>query len=306
VDRRLVGGLLFVLVVTLAVVIPSLGGLRREGTASPIQLPDAPRVGDCLLQPLTDFISIPLDRTRPLLAPSFAPCDGREVAGEVVAVVRATGGISARLRQAEASGVDCYRSSLEYSGLVLTDGRYVVAGHSPNDPVNWNLTINVRTAWVVPAPLLRTAGQSWVACIAAPLSGATFRGRLADAFSGGMLPDEFGFCWQQRTPSAEGSVSCGGRHFAELVSLGTIADGTGIALGDIESSCQRLSALVVGRTDPTAAGRLTVATSVSSQRVAPVPPLPQKLNVVCSLEPLAYPLSGSVVGLGDQPIPYSK
>ena len=230
---------------------------------------------------------MPLDGSGPPLAPSFAPCDGREVAGEVVAVVRATGGVSARVRQAEASGVGCYRSSLRYSGLVLSNGRYVVADHSPNDPVNWNLTINVRTAWVVPAPLLRTAGRSWVACIAAPLSGATFRGRLADAFNGGTLPAEFGFCWEQRTPSADGSVSCGGRHFAELVSLGTIPDGGIVPPADIKSSCQRLAALVIGRPDPTAAGRLTVTTSVSSQRVAPEPPLPQPLNVVCYLEPLA-------------------
>jgi len=304
--RRIIGGLLAVVVVVLAVVIPTLGGLRRVGTASPIQLPDAPRVGDCLLEPLTDFIPTPQDGSGHSLAPSFAPCDGRDVAGEVVAVVQATGGISSRVREAEASGVGCYRSSLLYSGLALSGGRYVVPDHAPNDPVKWNLTINVRTAWVVPAPLLRTAGQSWVACIAAPLSGTTFRGRLADAFSGGKLPDEFGFCWQQRIPSAQGAVSCGGRHFAELVSLGTIPDGGLVPHADIKSSCRRLSALVIGRADPTAAGRLTVTTSVSSPRVAPVPPLPRPLNVVCYLEPLAYPLSGTVVGLGDEPIPYSK
>jgi hypothetical protein len=224
----------------------------------------------------------------------------------VVAVVHATGDVQARLSQAKASGVDCYRSSLEYSGLFGRDGRYVLAGRSPDGPVSWNLTINVRSAWVVPAALLRTAGQSWAACVAAPLSGATFRGRLDGAFSGGALPDEFGFCWEQRTPGGKGSVSCGGPHLAELVSLGTIPDASGIAPADIEGSCRRLAALVIGRSDPTAGGLLAVGTSVSAPHVAPVPPLPQPLNVVCYFESLVGPLSGTVVGLHDRPIPYSR
>ena len=163
----------------------------------------------------------------------------------------------------------------------------------------------MRTAWVVPAPLLRTAGRTWVACIAAPLSGAGFRGRLAGAYNGGELPDEFGFCWEQRTPSAQGSVSCGRRHFAELVSLGTIPDGAGIALADIKISCQRLAAQVIGRSDPTAAGYLAIATSVSPV-AAQSSPLRQPLHVICDLEPVTGPLSGTLVGLRDHPIPYSR
>ena len=164
----------------------------------------------------------------------------------------------------------------------------------------------MRTAWVVPAPLLRNAGQNWVACIAAPLSGAMYRGQLAGAFSGGTLPDEFGFCWQQPTPGALGSVSCGGRHFAELVSLGTVPDGDGIALADINSSCQQLAAQVIGRSDPTVAGNLAVETSVTSHPAGQFSTLPPSLNVVCYIEPLTRPLFGSVVGLRDHPIPYSK
>src|SRR6478735_5854380 len=259
--RRLVGGLLLVVVLTLAVVIPNLGGVHQEGIGTPIQLPEDPRVGDCLLQPLTDFIAISPSGSDPPLAPTFAPCDGRNVEGQVVAVVRATGSVTARLRQAEDSGGGCYQSSLKYSGLVLHDGRTVLADQSLDDPVDWNLTINVRSGWVLPAPLLQTAGQTWVACIAAPLSGATYRGQLADAFSGGKLPDEFGFCWEQDLPSNFGSVSCSNPHHAELVSLGTIPDGRTVASADIESSCQTLAAKVIGRSDPTAAGRLKVATS---------------------------------------------
>ena len=160
----------------------------------------------------------------------------------------------------------------------------------------------MRTAWVVPAPLLRTAGRAWVACIAAPLSGAGIRGRLAGAHSGGKLLDEFGFCWEQRTPSTQGSVSCGRCHFAELVSLGTISNGAGIALADIKSSCQRLAAQVIGRSDPTAAG-LVIAPSVSP---VAAPSSTQPPHVICDLEPVTQPLTGTLVGLRDRPIPDSR
>lgn len=215
-----------------------------------------------------------------------------------MSVPRATFG---PVRASPNSGVDCYHSRLEYSGLVPFGGRYVLADHSSTDAVEWNLTINVRTAWVVPPALLRTAGQDWVACVAAPLSGATFRGQLAGAFGGGKLPDEFGFCWEQSTPGAKGSVSCAGRHFAELVSLGTIPDGTGVALPDIESSCRALSARVIGRADPTADGHLAVGTSVSPDDVQHST-LPQTLRVICYIEPVTHALSGSLVGLRDRPI----
>lgn len=296
---------MFAVALTLAAVIPALGGLRVAGIGSTIALPAAPRVGDCLLESLNDVIMNPPDTMVPPLAPTFAPCDGRDVGGEVVAVVHAKGDIRARVQHADNSGVDCYHQSLEYSGLLHFGGRYVLPNHSFRDPVDWNLTINARTAWVVPAPLLRTAGQTWVACVAAPLSGATFRGRLANAFSGGELPDEFGFCWVQSVPSAQGSASCGGSHYAELVSLGTIPGGAGATDADINMSCRSLAADVIGRTDPTASGHLVVATSVTPNAAQP-PTLQQPLHVICYIEPLSHPLSGTLVGLRDRPIPYTK
>ena len=177
--QRLVGGLLFAVALTLAIVIPNLGGHRIEGIGAPIQLPADPQVGECLLESLNDVILSQPNSAGSSLVPTFAPCGDRDAGGQVVSVVRAIGDVRARLRQAAASGVDCYQSSLRGSGLVLAGGRYVLAGHSSTDPVDWNLTINARTAWVVPGPLLRTAGQTWVACVAAPLRGATFRGQLA-------------------------------------------------------------------------------------------------------------------------------
>ena len=120
-DRRLAGGLLFAVALTLAVVIPSLGGHRVAGAAATIQLPDDPKVGDCVQESLNDIIVIEPAASGSSLAPSFVPCDGREVGGEVVAVVQAVGSVHAQVQQAGAS-VDCHHSSLEYSGLVRSSG----------------------------------------------------------------------------------------------------------------------------------------------------------------------------------------
>jgi hypothetical protein len=126
---------------------------------------------------------------------------------------------------------------------------------------------------------------------------------LAEAFDGGKLPDGFGFCWAQSMPSAKGAVACGGRHLAELVSLGTIPDGAAIAPADIDDSCKRLAAQVIGRSDPTAAGELAVGTSVSPEAARAAG---QPLHVICYFEPLKRALFGSLIGLRDRPIPYSK
>ena len=176
-DRRLIGGLLFAVALTAAVVLPALPGVRLQGVASTIALPDDPQVGDCVLGSGPGLPVIPPDESPAPPAPTFAPCDGRPVAGEVAAVVRATGDDRSRLEQAAASGVDCGRSSLEYSGLVLDDGRFVVSDSAPDDPVSWNLSINMRTAWVLPAPLPQSAGRTWVACVVTPATGGTYRGR---------------------------------------------------------------------------------------------------------------------------------
>lgn len=293
---------MFAVTLMLAVVIPTLGGLRVAGMGGPIDLPDDPQVGDCVLESLSTILANSTVTSAPTFAPSFVPCDGRSVGGEVVVVARATGSVRDRIVQAEATGTDCYHASLQYSGLAPFGGRYVLAEHSAHDVVAWNLTINVRTAWVVPAPLYRTLGQDWVACVAAPLSGTAFRGQLAAAFTGGKLPDEFGFCWEQGTPSAKGAASCAGRHVAELVSLGTIPAGTPVALTDIESSCKRLSAQVVGRSDPTAAGRLEVGTAVTPDGPESLP----AFHVICYIEPATGALTGSLVGLRDRPIPYAR
>ena len=113
-DRRLVGALLVVVVLTVAIVIPARNGLRITGSGSIGELPADPVVGDCLLQPPYEFWeqargragadSISQRARKNPLAPIFGPCDGGEVAGEVVAIISASGdGVTRQARAARST-----------------------------------------------------------------------------------------------------------------------------------------------------------------------------------------------------------
>lgn len=285
---------------TLALVIPTLDGLRVAGVAAMIELPDEPRAGDCLLATPTSE-SGTAGASTGLLGPTFASCEGRDVDGEVVAVVDGPGSAP---NDAAVGGMDCRRSALEYGGVVLTDGRPLSAGLYPSDVISWNLAISIRAAVLVPSPLLHSAGQTWIACIAAPVNGVPYQGQLAGAFNGGTLPSEFGVCVAERRPSVFiEPVPCKSPHFAEVISTATVPGGGRTAVADIKSSCERIAARVIGRSDPTASGQLTAEASITpaaGQFLA----LPQPLDISCYISSVTRPLSGTLVGLGGRPIPF--
>jgi hypothetical protein len=285
-DRRLIGALLVVAVVAVAVVVPARDGLRIAGRAVTIDLPADPGVGDCLL-----------------VTASFGPCAGRQVLGEVVSIVTATSDPYDRPVRAESSGTDCRAAALTYAGLTAIDGRYVPRHYQQPDPVNWKFSINVRTSWVLPTALQRAAGRTWAACIVEPAEGSSYVGGLTEAYSGGRLPDAYGVCWSSREVGvAMHKVNCAEPHLAELLAIGNVARDD-VNPTEISGSCQSLAAEVMGRPDPTADGGLTVlidpdaADSFRWTREA--------MGVVCYVVPTAHSLTGSLVGLGDRPVPYS-
>ena len=136
----MIGALLLVAALTLALVIPAIDGLRLAGVATMIELPSEPQASDCMLPSPTNAAATAGDSPLPLW-PTFGACDGRNLAGEVVAVVGGEGDVSTRLQKAAASGTDCRRMALEYSGLVLNDGRPLSAIRYPADPISWNLSL---------------------------------------------------------------------------------------------------------------------------------------------------------------------
>jgi hypothetical protein len=320
-DRRLVGALLVVVVLTVAILIPARNGLRIAGSGSIGELPADPVVGDCLLQPPYEFWE--QARGRPgsestsqrarknPLAPIFGPCDGGDVAGEVVAIISASGDVVTRRARAAASGLDCRSTALQYAGLFPLGERFVLADAMAVDPVSWQLSISLRGNWMLPSVVMQAAGRSWAACVATPGVAGFYRGTVANSYRGGRLPDLFGTCWDRSTPSAGmDSVDCGKSHAAELISVGDVPDRAATTGAAINADCQRLAAEVMGRADPTAGGGLQVKVAPDLPDAPAVSNLPEAeprgLNVVCFVTAGERSLTGSLVGIGENPIPYGS
>ena len=287
-DRRLIGALLVVAVVAVAVVVPARDGLRIAGRATAIELPADPGVGDCLL-----------------VTASFGPCTGQPAIGEVVfdrhrnrRPLRSTR--AGRIRAERTAGA----AALSYAGLTAIDGRYVPRQHQQPDPVNWKFSINVRTTWVLPTALQRAAGRTWAACVVEPAGGSRYLGGLAEAYSGGRLPNAYGVCWSSREVGVGmHKVDCAEPHLAELIAIGNVARDD-VNPTEISGSCQSLAAEVIGRSDPTADGGLTVridpdaADSLRWTREA--------MGVVCYVVPnCAFAHRHAWLACGDRPVPYS-
>lgn len=315
-NPRLVGALLVIAAIAVTISAPALLGRRTAGTAVMVELPRDPRVGDCVVNMPAEVSAgsaegptgtgrdafEPPDSFGPL-GPSFGPCNLGPVAGEVVALTdpvidRATGQLQ------PPADTDCRAAALSYAGLVLRDGRFVVPDAPEDDPVSWSMSVNIRTSWVLPSPLLQSRQRSWAVCVVAPRSTGHYTGQFADAFNGGELPDQFSTCWNQRTVSAAFKrADCLAPHLAELISAGTILDRSRTTSVDLQDSCTRLAARVTGRSDPTAGARLVVKTSPERLREDSTA---ATVGVLCYLVTPDRPLTATLVGLGEQPIPYAN
>lgn len=311
-NPRLIGALLVLAAIAATISVPAVLGRRTAGTAVMVELPRDPRVGDCVVTLPAEFFAEPADApTATSLAStdsvgplglSFGSCDEGPVAGEVVALTSAVTDRTTGQLQAP-TGLDCRAAALSYAGLVPVDGRFMLPNPPPNDPVAWNFSINVRSSWVLPSPLLQAQQRNWAACLVAPRDNAQYTGRILSAFNGGVLPDEFGTCWNSRSVSASVErVDCRAPHLAELVSAGFVVDRSTITADDLRASCERLAARVVGRTDPTAGARLVVKTSPETLGTNQES---RSVSVLCYLVTPGRPLDATLVGLRDQPLPYA-
>ena len=310
-DRRLIGALIIVAVITASITVSKSAGLRIAGSATRVVFQDDPQIGDCLFLPAgsagvgssvnsgTTGASTGIASNGPTI--SFGQCDGRPKAGEVVALRRVIGADWLRQMQVQGNGDDCRPAGLEYSGLAPHDGRFVLPEQRRDDPVSWQLSIHMESGWLLPSPALQAAGRTWAACVIASPSWTPYTGLVADAYMGGKLPDEFGTCWNSLTVSnAIQPVDCHSAHLAELISAGFIIDPTAVNDGDLRTSCAELAALVLDRPDPTGSGLLVrthpVQLPVNEKRV---------VSVLCYVTATqGRELDASLVGIGNKPIPY--
>lgn len=317
-DRRLVGALLVAVVLIAAIGVPAWDGLRITGRGVAIEMPADPKVGDCIFDasatvatavlqqpPSSVSADVNFDQSMPGLPVVAGPCDGQPIVGEVVAMISPPGREPARAMSAGQNFAQrCRTAALRYAGLEQVGDRFALAGEQVNDPVDWNISIHLQNFRLLPSSLLRSAGRTWSACVASAPGLTRHRGTIAAAYRGGHLPNEFGTCWDARdVTTAMHSVVCGDSHVAELVSMGTVHDRSATTDADIRDSCVGLAAKVIGRTDPTAGGQLVVRVSPDSGDTNLY--TGASLDIVCYLMPRDHSLTGTLVGLGDRPIPFT-
>lgn len=301
-ERRLAGIVVVLLALCAVVVVPALDGKRVAGSAVATSFPDPPKVGECLRSP---FSLVGVQSGSPaeisVMDVSLGAC-ADSVSGEVVAFWDTR--TAAEQAPAARFGGPCYRQAAEYAGL--QSGRSTDLPGAPADgPVRWKPTIGFTPYLVVPGDVEQRAGHSWTACLVVPAGGVAYNGTLRDAFLRG-LPAQYGRCFDSANldllPTA---LLCDQPHAAELLATGWIPDRSQVSLTDIERSCRAIAGRLIGTADPTKGEALRVVADRLTLQSDGRPDGP--LTVSCSMTGAGMAqLSGSVIGLGDRPVPVAE
>lgn len=301
-DRRLAGVLMLVAALAAVLVLPSAFGRRVAGTPVATVFPDPPRVGDCLLTPIRNSaIDYGLPPEVPITATNFGPCVG-EVAGEVVAEWP-------DLQTAEQAPTSrrsgtCYPQAATFAGLETVGRSTDLPGVETGGPISWRPTIGFDGLWVTPGIREQHAGRSWRLCLVVPVDRGTYQGSLRNAFTSGSLPSVFGLCWEAADLDLfPAMVKCNQSHPAELLATGVIRNRSLAPTEVIESSCAQIAARIMHTDDPTRGGVLEVVadrqTGGSDGRED------SPLIIGCFVTTAdARPLVGTVIGLGEDPVPF--
>lgn len=270
-------------------------GRRASGIATAVAFGNAPVQGDCLIDPLDPHTEFPAGASRQV--PQYGSCLGHRVLGEVVAVrTPAPPGLT--------SGWDertgCRQELLTHAGLVERNGSFGLVAPVPGDPVDWQYSIAGKTVWVTQIPWAPRA-SAWAVCVVMPLGWSMSTHPIAGVFRGGRLPDVYSTCWMSRDVDAGmRMINCTLPHVAELIAIGRV-DPLEVTEDAILASCTGQARLVLGRSDPTAAGQLAIHvvpdTAVLSTRTR---------NVTCFVTAAGdREVIGSLIGLGSTPVRFA-
>ncbi|MEP6561958.1 MAG: hypothetical protein ABJD68_12905 [Nakamurella sp.] len=301
-DRRVAGIVVLIVALLAVVVVPSISGRRVTGNPIGLTFADPPRVGDCLT-------ALPAGSAEKgggtpevsAAAITFGTCSG-SIGGEVVGVWP-----TAAAAQADQSGSrrggPCYRQAADFAGLLPFGRSTDVFGAAFDRAVYWKPTIGFNPVNVVPEPLAAAAGRTWVACLVIPTRETSYRGTLRAAYVGGRLPDAYGLCWNRDDlDSAATLLHCDEPHAAELLATGWVEDRSKIDLPDLDASCLTVAGRIMRTADPTRQGAISIVTDPVSKDGAQRADAPLAVNCFATaVSP--QQLSGTVIGLGDSPLP---
>jgi hypothetical protein len=301
-----------ILVLTAAlgvVAVTALGTDGLAGVAAPIYVPPPPAVGDCITTSVPAFPNYAPDRSVYDTYPQvpIAACDGDRY-GEVVALIAVpvpltvTGDKSFMSIDDPNTGT-CWLATSDYLGM--TDP-ITLSG------VDWTPSLSMQfQAIAAPSVLQHAAGQRWVACIATPYAYTTprYSGTLHDAVHTGAARDQTGTC-ADGTDDNLGSTpgACQQPHTTQLIATGATT-GPGTTRAQLDQDCEAVLSQLTGKPDITADGALTAYTLVRDGRgdLSDADVLEADNSAVCGVTSThpSRTLSGGLIGLGDQPIPWT-
>lgn len=298
---RLHGGILIAMTLLTVAIVPSIIGRRTAGFAQRV---DVPIVGDCLADfawPTGDKPTIQGDvATQPgrsYLATSGGRVDCAQTGAGQVLSVAYDRPVATLDDQIALSSDSLCGSSLGAPGAVLglPDWSYL----DSHVEIAYYPAVFLRTRLVMPSLAAAQAGSKWVACIAT---------RPDDDTEPIIIPktaptDLLGICYAQPQPEIDldiGDVPCSEPHLMQVIGRAHKA-GNGPADGDYERACAEYARLTIGPIGQTTIGRelLTAALNDSAWSQGP------GACVVVSSD-RSRTLSGSVIGLEDRPLPWSK
>jgi hypothetical protein len=303
-SRRLAGIVLLVLALVAVIVVPSLNGVRLAGSAVPSTFPDPPRVGDCVLPPFpTSPTSSGLPPEIRATAITFGSCAGPHV-GEIVSVWPSRAAHDADEATGSARG-PCYRQAATFAGLQAFSRSVDPFGAPSDGTVIWRPTIGFDPFHVVPGVRESNAGHSWVGCLAVPTGHRSYEGSLRAVYSTGVMPPSFASCWAgadlDRVPP---TLRCDEPHPAELLATGFIRERVKAPTTVIDESCLYIAGRIMRVADPTRGGKLTIIADRLTGDQSSLPDAP--LSIGCFVTATgSQQLSGSVIGLGDGPVPFA-
>ena len=306
-DARRVGALLLVGVLAAGLVLHGVARPAVTGTPVAAVVPAPPVPGDCVvaLSPAPDGDS---DAAVDYPYATFGRCGG-PIVGEVMAVDRADHPPVTTAEEYQQASSLCELAEVPYVGWI-----------GPVDPttiarpgIGWVSQVTVESLSIAPTPLQRAAGQRWTACVGATRDRTTYTGTIAHALAVGTLPPQFGTCWRALVSSTEQQVTepevpCAQPHSVEILALTQITDPT-TTPAQVAASCRGMASRSLRTTDPTVGGRLQVtAYAMDGSSVMPVTQgsmLSGFTGCIASV-PAPFRLQGTVIGLGDKPLPLAR
>lgn len=293
-----------------ALVVPGINGRPTGGTADRVPIPQPPKAGECLKEIQLRYV----DHTPEVefSTGQFGSCAGPKV-GEVVGLLDASASsfeIDNRAGTAGAGSTEryfeldhqCFLQAVAFTGLQRGPQGVIHPGISTEE-VDWRPAFQLFQALVGPTGEQRLLGADWLVCaIGTAKNGITssYQGTMREGFTVGDQPDAVGTCsW---SPGHFSQTWCDENHRYQLLATVSLpGDGAGLPAEQVlDRTCLAVAVVMLRTPDPTLGGQLEVDGLID-------PSDPEKRTAFCIAGVgKDQKLNGSLIGIGDGPLPWAS